>query len=242
MAQALNVSDDRLPAYLRLRDDIARRIAAGEWKPDEALPSDNRLAAEHALSVGTVRKALQKLSDEGLLERRQGAGTFLRKPAFDATLFRFFQVREHGSEQSIPTSRLISRALVTPTEHVAAALGTTEVIRIERLRCLSEQPLLFEEIYIPQSRFPGFATIPADEIGPLLYPVYFERFGVFVARAEDEVSFGTADHAVAQRLGLGEGAAVATIERTAFAMTGEAVEWRVAYGRADRFRYRSRIG
>ncbi|APE44452.1 GntR family transcriptional regulator [Sulfitobacter alexandrii] len=242
MTLASTVSDDRLPAYLRLRDDIARRIAAGEWKPDEALPSDNRLAAEHALSVGTVRKALQKLSDEGLLERRQGAGTFLRKPAFDATLFRFFQVREHGAEQSIPSSRLISRTQVTATEHVANALGTTEVIRIERLRCLSEQPFLYEEIFIPQARFAGFEAIPAEEIGPLLYPVYYERFGVFVAQAEDVVSFGTADRTIALRLGLTEGDPVAQIERTAFAMTGEAIEWRVASGRADRFHYHSRIG
>ncbi|WP_370286410.1 GntR family transcriptional regulator [Pseudooceanicola nanhaiensis] len=242
MAHSLTVSDDRLPAYLRLRDDIARRIAAGEWRPDEALPSDNRLAAEHALSVGTVRKALQQLSDEGLLERRQGAGTFLRKPAFDATLFRFFQVHEHGAEKSIPSSQLISRELAIAPEHAADALGTAQVIRIERLRCLSKQPLLFEEIYIPQARFPGFEAIPAEDIGPLLYPVYFERFGVFVARAEDEVSFGAADRTIAARLGLTEGDAVARIERTAFAMTGEAIEWRVASGRADRFRYRSRIG
>ena len=235
-------TDSRLPAYLRLRDDIARRIAAGEWQPDQALPSDNRLAADHALSVGTVRKALQQLVDEGLLERRQGSGTYLRKPAFDATLFRFFQVREPGSSQSIPTSRLISRAVVAAPAHVAEALGTADVIRIERLRCLSEQPLLSEEIYIPRARFDGFETLPDDAIGPLLYPVYFERFGVFVARAEDEVRFGAATEITARRLGLGAGDPVAIIERTAFAMTGEAIEWRRASGRADRFRYRSRIG
>src|SRR5690606_5211180 len=99
-------SDTRLPAYLRLRDDIARRIAAGEWGPDDVLPSENKLSAQHALSVGTVRKAIQQLVDEGLLERRQGSGTFLRKPAFDATLFRFFQAREADGAPSIPTSRL----------------------------------------------------------------------------------------------------------------------------------------
>ena len=74
-------ADARLPAYLRLRDELAARIAAGEWRTDEALPSDNRLARDGDLSVGTVRKAVQMLVDEGLLERRQGSGTYLRKPA-----------------------------------------------------------------------------------------------------------------------------------------------------------------
>lgn len=235
-------SDTRLPAYLRLRDDIARRIAASEWGPDDVLPSENRLSADHALSVGTVRKAIQQLVDEGLLERRQGSGTFLRKPAFDATLFRFFQARDADGAPSIPSSRLISRTQVTAPAPVAAALGTNDVIRIERLRCLSEQPFLAETLYIPAARFPGFETIPEAEIGPLLYPVYLDRFGVFVARAEDEVRFGTADAITARRLEIAEGAPVALIERLAFAMSGEPVEWRIACGPADRFRYRSRIG
>lgn len=235
-------SDDRLPAYLKLRDDLAARIAASEWNAEEALPSDNRLAREHALSVGTVRKAVQQLVDEGLLERRQGSGTYLRKPAFDATLFRFFQVREAGAEQSIPTSRLISRARTTAPESVAKALGQTDVIRIERLRFLSEQPLLAEEIFIPHHLFDGFEHMPDTQIGPLLYPVYLEHFGVFVAKAEDEVRFDTADETTARRLEIVPGQPVAVIERTAFTMAGNPIEWRIARGRADRFRYRSRIG
>ena len=242
MAMFAQTSDDRLPAYQRLRDDIARRVAAGEWGPDVALPSDNRLAAEHSLSVGTVRKALQILTEEGLLERRQGSGTFLRKPAFDATLFRFFQVREHGTKASMPSSRLISRRITAAPAQVKQALGTDRVIRIDRLRFLSEQPLLSEEIYIDADRFAGFETLADDEIGPLLYPVYYDRFGVFVARAEDEVSFSAATPTIAERLEIAPGAPIATIERTAFSMTGEAVEWRIASGPAERFRYRSRIG
>ncbi len=242
MAEAERVIDDRLPAYLRLRDALAARIAAGEWSVDEALPSENRLAREHALSVGTVRKALQQLVDEGLLERRQGSGTYLRKPAFDATLFRFFQIRGPSGDKNIPMSRLISRARVTAPAHVARILGTDDAIRIERLRFLSERPLLSEQIYIPHARFEGFEAIPEDEFGPLLYPVYLDRFGVFVTRAEDEVRFGSADETTAQRLQVATGHPVAIIERTAFAVDGRSVEWRIASGRADQFRYRSRIG
>ncbi|MAZ85179.1 MAG: GntR family transcriptional regulator [Rhizobiales bacterium] len=235
-------ADARLPAYLRLRDELAARIAAGEWRTDEALPSDNRLARDGDLSVGTVRKAVQMLVDEGLLERRQGSGTYLRKPAFNATLFRFFQMRDSGSGQSIPSSRLLSRELMTAPAAIADVLGTDEVIRIERLRDFADRPFLSEDIYIPVRLFPGFETIPESEIGPLLYPVYLDRFEVFVASAEDEVSFATADETTASRLGIATGDAIAVIERTAYSLNGTPVEWRVARGPADRFRYRSRIG
>ena len=248
-------SDERLPAYLRLRDALAARIAAGEWGPDHALPSENALARDHRLSVGTVRKAVQQLVDEGLLERRQGSGTYLRKPAFDATLFRFFQMQGpfqmQGSFQmqcpgedarSIPKSQLITRVRTTAPGPVAAILGTADTIRIERVRSLSGRPILAEEIYIRADRFEGLESLPAGELGPLLYPVYYDRFGVFVARAIDDVSFGRADATTAARLGIAEGAPVACIERTAFTIDGTAVEWRIARGDALNFRYRSRIG
>jgi len=192
--------------------------------------------------VGTVRRAIQQLVDEGLLERRQGAGTYLRKRAFNVSLFRFFALGAEGGGRSIPQSRLIARTRACAPEAVAAVLGTEDCIRIDRLRALADEPVLSEEIWLPAARFAGIETEEETAIGPLLYPFYLEHFGIFVARAEDEVSFAAASPVEAQRLDLAPGAPVAVIERTAFALDGSAVEWRRAVGPAGRFRYRSRIG
>ncbi|MBM3606039.1 MAG: GntR family transcriptional regulator [Alphaproteobacteria bacterium] len=233
-------TDKRLPAYLRLRDDLAARVARGDWAPDVALPSENQLTAETGLSVGTVRKAMQMLVDEGLLERRQGSGTFLRKRAFDATLFRFFAMGTDS--KTIPQSRLVARAVTSAPPRVAAVLGTGDCIRIERLRSQSDTVLLAEEIWLPRVRFDGIETMPEANIGPLLYPLYLDRFNVFIASAVDDVSFAPAPAAIAARLGIPADAPAAVIERTAFTADGTAVEWRVAHGPSDRFRYRSRLG
>ncbi|MER5173933.1 GntR family transcriptional regulator [Thioclava sp. GXIMD2076] len=236
-----NTADRRLPAYLRLRDELAARIAAGEWDASEMLPSENALTRESGLSVGTVRKAVQQLVDEGLLERRQGAGTFLRKPAFDSSLFRFFALRDGEGPSTIPVSRLIARTRATAPEAVARILGTSDCVRIERVRLLQDIPWLSEDIWLPRARFDGIEAVPEMEIGPLLYPFYLGRYGQFIARAEDEVRFGKATEIAAERLNLPAAAPVALIERTAFALDGQALEWRLACGAADRFRYRSRI-
>ncbi|TMV46506.1 UTRA domain-containing protein, partial [Thioclava sp. BHET1] len=144
--------------------------------------------------------------------------------------------------RTIPASRLILRSRDTAPAAVAEVLGTEACIRIDRLRLLRNDPILSEEIWLPADRFDGIETVPEAEIGPLLYPFYLERHGVFIATADDEVSFGTATPLVAARLGLAEGDPVALIERTAFAVDGTAMEWRRATGPAHRFRYRSRIG
>ncbi|MDB6454180.1 GntR family transcriptional regulator [Falsirhodobacter sp. 20TX0035] len=233
--------DKRLPSYIRLRDGLAGRIARGDWKPDVTLPSENQLAAETGLSVGTVRKAMQMLVDEGLLERRQGAGTFLSKRAFDTSLFRFFAVTTEDGTPIIPTSRLIARTRIGAPAAVSRVLGTEDCIRIDRVRSHFDQVLLSEEIWIPHHRFQGLETLAEGEIGPLLYPLYLERFSVFIANAVDDVSFARASDAVAGRLGVAPGGPTAVIERTAFTVDGTAVEWRVAQGPAERFRYRSRL-
>ena len=242
MATGLQAIDDRLPAYVRLRDTLTARIACGDWTAEQPIPSEARLAREFGVSVGTVRKGVDGLVQEGLLERRQGSGTFVRAPSFDATLFRFFQLREaDGSQLPIPTSKLLLRSKTTAPEEAAAALGTQDTVKIVRLRSLSDQPVLFEEIYIPNSTFGDFVNLPEAGLGPLLYPIYFEHFGVLVKRATDDLSFGTASETVAQQLRLQPGDPLAVIRRTAFDIEGKPIEWRIAQGSAMQFRYRSEI-
>lgn len=242
MAEHFAATDARLPAYARLRDTLSARIARGDWTPEAPIPSEARLAREFDVSVGTVRKAVDGLVDEGLLERRQGSGTYLRAPSFNATLFRFFAMRDSdGLPSAIPSSQLILRCAAQAPRAAADALGTADVIKIVRLRSLSEQPVLFEEIYIPRARFGGFENLPETVLGPLLYPIYFEHFGVLVKRATDEVSFGRASDAIAQQLRLNSGDPLAIIERTAFDIEDHAIEWRIASGNASGFRYRSEI-
>jgi GntR family transcriptional regulator len=242
MTEGFAATDTRLPAYARLRDTLTARIAQGDWTPDQPIPSEARLAREFGVSVGTVRKAVDGLVGEGLLERRQGSGTFVRAPSFNATLFRFFPMREgDGAPLSIPSSHVILRSVTTAPDEAAKALDTRDVIKVMRIRSLSDHPVLFEEIYIPTSRFAGFEDLPESAFGPLLYPLYFERFGVLVKRATDEVSFGQASEGIAQQLRIQQGAPLAVIRRTAFDIEGRAVEWRIASGSATGFRYRSEI-
>lgn len=242
MATKLQAIDDRLPAYVRLRDTLASRIASGDWTARQPIPSEARLAREFGVSVGTVRKGVDGLVQEGLLERRQGSGTFVRAPSFDATLFRFFQLREaDGKQLPIPTSKLVLRSKCIALGEAAQALGTKDTVKIVRLRSLAEQPVLFEEIYIPARIFEGFEELPEASLGPLLYPIYFEHFGVLVKQATDDLSFGNASQAVAQQLRLEAGDPLAVIRRTAFDIEGNAIEWRIAQGSAKQFRYRSEI-
>jgi GntR family transcriptional regulator len=115
--------DHRLPRYASIRDSLAARIAAKEWAPDSVIPSEADLAREYRTSINTLRRATEQLVREGLLERRQGSGTFVRKPSFDASLFRWFHFTAADGTITVPESRILKRTKILATEHLALKLG-----------------------------------------------------------------------------------------------------------------------
>ena len=240
-AHELDVLDQRLPLYARLRDVLTRRIASGEWSPDAPLPSESALATAYGVSVGTMRKAMQQLVDDGLLERRQGSGTFVHRAKLDRSLFRFFRYSGSGPSTAIPQSRILRREVSKAATFPQADLGldpAEEIIRIDRLRLWDDKPFLFEEIALPLELFKPILDVPVERIGPLLYPFYEEACGHIVASAEEILAVSEADAATARILRCRAGAPIVIIDRLARAHDRAPLEWRRTRGRGDQFSYR----
>lgn len=239
------MSDERLPRYQRLRDAIAERIAENAWRAGEAIPTEAELAKTHKVAVGTVRKAIDVLVADGLLERQQGRGTFVRRPSFQNSLFRFFRHQGRSGEQQIPESRILERKSQHPIPgHVIEALKlpkSAKAIRLSRLRLFGDAPFLLEEIWLPHARFARLLNASEAEIGPLLYPAYERLCGEIIARAEEVLMVDTAGERDSRLLGVAEQAPIVRIERLAFGFDNKPVEWRRSHGLATTFRYQVEI-
>jgi GntR family transcriptional regulator len=233
-------SDTRLPLYQRLRDQLAEQIAKNRWRPGEAIPTEAALSAEYQLSTGTVRKAIDALVSEGILERQQGRGTFIRRPQFQSSLFRFFRFQSASGERQVPESRILSIEPVAAPSAVAQALGLPSdapVIRIVRLRLLEVQPVLAEEIWLPRSRFQPLLETDLSLKGPLLYPIYENLCGQVVAYAEETLTAESVNDVHARLLQVPINSPVVVIERLARDYAGTPLEWRRSRGHAEHFRY-----
>lgn len=235
-------TDERLPLYAQLRDALAAQIASQAWPSGAAIPPEHELARQFGVSVHTLRRAVQQLVDEGLLDRRQGSGTYVRRPSFDGSLFRWFNFADSsGAPKTVPESRLLRRTVRIVPADVAPLLDVpqgSEIIHVLRLRLWSGEPMVVEELYLPYPKCAAFLEADEHEIGTLLYPAYERLFGEVVASVIDEVSIGYANAEVAGLLGIAVGDPVAQVDRTSRRANGTPIEWRRAYGRADRFRYR----
>jgi GntR family transcriptional regulator len=236
--------DERLPLYQRLRDELSGRIAAQQWRPGEAIPTEAELVRQFSASIGTVRKAVDMLVAEGALERFQGKGTFVRRARFDSSLFRFFRFQKETGERQVPEGRILRREVMEAPSAVASALRLlpgSPVIHLSRLRVLDGKPLLAEAIWLPKDKFAALLDIDTSEFGDLLYPLYEERCGQVIASAEEDLTAEAVDEANARLLQLQAGAPVIVVERIALGYDRQPLEWRRSRGPADQFRYHVEI-
>ena len=224
--------------YAALAAALKARIVAGEWPPGTALPAEQTLAGEHGVALGTMRRALELLTEQGFIERQHGRGTFVKPSLSGASLLRFFRFGD-GSGQA-PASRIVSREALPAPADVARTLdlGPGEpALRLQRLRVIAQQPCLYEEIWLP---LPLFATLaegdPADW-GDLLYPLFAQRCGVHVHRAVDSIGFGRLAAEQARALALPPDHPCARVQRQAFDITGRCIEQRTTLGDANAFHY-----
>jgi GntR family transcriptional regulator len=217
------------PLYEMVDSLIRKRLVENVWPSGAMLPSEIQLAREFGVSQGTVRRALDGLVAEGLVNRRQGLGTFVSEMEDRRSLFLFFNMVAHDGPQEMPAAQLISsepgEAGETEAERLAIPLGAP-VRKLLRLRLFRETPTIVERVVVPEALLPGLGAgaVPPDH----LFRHYESAFGVTVVSANEFVSAVAATQAEAELLGLPAGAPLLEIDRVAYTLERRPVEWRVS--------------
>src|SRR5688500_6870094 len=157
----------RGPLYQKLQQALREAIQNRVLAPDEALPPERVLATEFAVSRITVRKALDGLVGEGLLIRRQGAGTFVASRVEKSFSKLSSFTEDMISRGRVPRSEWLNRAegTVTPEESMILGLSPgTPVYRFHRIRFADEMAMALE-----YSTIPAFALSSLQAVGASLY-------------------------------------------------------------------------
>lgn len=219
------------PLYQQLQLAVREAIARRALRPDEALPPERELAEALAVSRITVRKAFDGLVAEGLLTRRQGAGTFVA-----ARVEKSFSKLTSFSEDMAARGREVrsswinrSEGAVTPEESLTLGLSPgAAVYRFHRIRYADDAPMALEYSTVPATCLPG-----VEAVGDSLYDALAE-VGCRPNRALQRLRAVLFTPQQAELLGVDTPAAGLLIERRAF-HNGRAVEVTQSYYRGDAY-------
>ncbi len=219
------------PLYAQVKDQLIRRLVDRTWQPGMGLPSEQELARQLSVSQGTVRKALDAMTAENLLVRRQGRGTFVAEPEDSRILFQFFRLAADDTDAAdmFPDSKLLDWSQAEADGAQAKALSLSvgaPVWRIERIRLLLGKPVLTETITIPAAAFPGFEEL--DEIPNNVYRLYSVRWGVTIAKADEKLKAVAADADDARHLNCKAGEPLLSVTRIASDLEERPVELRIS--------------
>ena len=237
-AAAAHASLGYRPLYRQVKEVLIKQLGDGSWVPGQLLPSEPEIAADLGVSPGTVRKALDEMSSESLLVRRQGRGTFVGSHDEERILFQFFRMVSDNGERRFPESRTISVAVAKADEGAAARLGVglkESVVTIERVRWLDGRPCIHEHISLPRALFPGIERI--KDLPNNLYALYSTKYGVTIARGSESLKAVKAGPRQVELLGCEPGEPILSIDRVALGVDGARAEWRRSLCRTDRVHY-----
>lgn len=222
------------PAYRRIQEVILKRIEGGQLRPGDAVGSERELARVHGVSLMTARHALVGLEQDGRVERRRGAGTFVAPPRIHFNKLMSFS-EQMASRGLNAFSRILSATKVDDRPDVAARLALPpdeQLWKLERLRLGANEPFAMETVYMSARQFSGLTRARLERGS--LFSVLEGDYGMTLAHADEEIDATTADAKTAQLLGVAPGAALLRIRQVIFSADGKAVLLVLGLYRSDR--------
>jgi GntR family phosphonate transport system transcriptional regulator len=151
-AYLINRGEGSAPVYRQIRDTLAEEIS-GIYNPGDALPSEGQLADRFAVNRHTLRRAIDELVSDGLLERHHGRGVFVLEPAINYSIGSTTRFTENIEAQGHETAcRVVRKQLIPARGGVAKKLQIEEgdqVIFLETLREVKNRPFCLISHFLP---------------------------------------------------------------------------------------------
>ncbi len=219
-----------IPLYIQIRERILEQIKNNEIRTGDKLPTEEEIARDTGVSRLTVRRAMDDLVAEGLLQRIRGKGTFVVSRRMARHYSRLTSFYEEAAEQGLkPSSKLLSYSVISAPSHLAARLHVepgAQVHSIRRLRMLDQDPVAVHQVYIPCYLLQELEIQELEEQS--LYKIY-QQNKTPVRWARQRIEAHLANKEMAEFLGLEVGAPMLYIECVTYTDDDRPLEWLQGY-------------
>ena len=220
--------------YESIRDEVLD-LADG-LAPGSVIPPERVLSERFGVSRMTLRRAVDDLVQQGLLERQQGRGTFVVQPkiAQPLTMTSFSEdMRRRGF---VPGSRTLDLEIASAGARLARPLEVSPeepVLRIRRLRLADRQSMAIETLYVPRALVPGLSQADLDDQS--FYDLLRDRYGVVISSGFQTIEPTVTNEEESALLGVPLHSPAFLFERTTRTKSGSVIEYVRSVYRGDRY-------
>ncbi|HEU0060150.1 MAG TPA: GntR family transcriptional regulator [Hyphomicrobiaceae bacterium] len=228
-----------VPLHHQVTTDLAMQLRLGRWAAGAIIPSEQELCAHYGVSRGTVRRALESLARDGIIERHPGRGSFLCRPKSEGQIAgSYTRFRIEGPPLDAG-GRILSFSRRRPSPEIAEVLSlrrSEQIFRFDRIRFVKQTPVALQLSFVPERICPRLTAKQLQENH--LIDVLRDRFGIEFTHADEYIEPALADDYVAQHLTLVPNTPIFQLERRTYLADGRVGEFRRAVMRGDIYRYK----
>lgn len=229
------------PVYLWVEKHIKRQIEEELFRPGDKIPSERDLSDQLVISRTTIRRAIENLITQGVLERRSSSGTFVcrrhsieRHVGIERPLGFSEGIQKVGLH---PESILLQFNVQKTNKKITQKLRINEfddVVLIRRLRVISNQPICVETIYLPKILVPDLVAENLVARDSSLYSILEKRYSIKPKNSIENVRISYATEDEANFLGIKEMDPVLLMRGVTFDEADQPFEYFVSVNHPDR--------
>ena len=234
-------SNKRIPIYLQIKDWILKNIQEGIWAPHYKLAAEEDLAKQLGVARGTVRRALDELTQKGVIYRLHGKGTFVASEQIEhkADSGKFLTFLEELVEKGVPfETQVLGQWVDLAPAPISAYLNLSpqkdKVFFLRRLRTVGESSIMLLENHVAYSLCPG---IEREEFySTPLYSIIESNYGIKLDWSRRLFEAKLAEGEVAELLQVPEGSPIIFVEQIVYDTKGRCIDCAFFWLRSDKMR------
>lgn len=215
--------------YMQVHERLLFRIAEGKWVPGTLLPNEAEIADELGVSIGTARRAFELLDEQGIIVRRKGIGTFLKK--IDDIYDKYERIRYVDGRRAqfdIRQCTVNRRRASAEEQHKLGMLANEEIVCAKRL-CGDDTgaAIKFEISITPSQAFPH--DLDDDKLRSMTTIELAHCCGLALGQMRETVKIVKPSRETARALGVRPSDHVMCLDRLLLRLDGAPLEWRIAW-------------
>lgn len=228
------------PLYYQIYNRYKNDIINGILLEGEPLPPERELSALFEVSRATIRQALKKLEEDNFIYTIPGSGSFISHKTLKQELSSFYSFYEEVSKTGKkPSSKVLYSEIISPNNELCEIFkinSSIKILLIKRLRLIDDEPIIFEETFIPVNRFPNFEVNLLNEVP--MYSIFKEKYNVIFEKATESFSaLVVSNSEILSNLGYKKPASCMLIKRLTFE-NNEVIEYTISYAKGDKYEYK----